>query len=521
MKLSTNQTTYHTLRLILGDQLNTQHSWYKEKKDNVLYVMMEVRQETDYVRHHIQKVVGFFLAMQAFATDLQKEGHSIYYFNIDDKNNQHSIPQNLKQLIEQYNIQHFEYQLPDEYRLDEQLKSFCEEITISSKVYDTEHFLAKRDTVHELFKNKKTYLMETFYRKMRKTYNILMEEDGKTPLTGKWNYDAANRKKLPKKTPIPPPKHFLRDVTSLVQTIQTAGIQTIGHPQVERFNWAITRTEALELLEHFVKIRLIHFGTYQDAMTERNYLLFHSKLSFAMNVKLISPLEVCQAVVTYWKKRQDTIDIAQVEGFIRQIIGWREYMRGIYWAKMPEFATMNFFNHTEKLPDFFWTGKTNMKCLSHSITQSLDYAYAHHIQRLMVTGSFSLLLGVHPDEVDNWYLGIYMDALEWVEITNTRGMSQFADGGIVGTKPYVGSANYMHKMSDYCSNCIYDRKKKHGDKACPFNSLYWDFYHRHRSKLERNPRIGMMYRILDKMDSETLAKTLEQAANYKARVEAL
>ena len=240
-----------------------------------------------------------------------------------------------------------------------------------------------------------------------------------------------------------------------------------------------------------------------------------------MNVKLLSPLEVVTACVSYWEKHQDTVSIAQLEGFVRQIIGWREYMRGIYWAKMPKYSTMNYFNHEAALPNFFWTGKTKMKCLSHSIGQSLDYAYAHHIQRLMVTGSFSLLLGVHPDEIDKWYLGIYMDAIEWVEITNTRGMSQFADGGIVGTKPYVGSANYINKMGDYCSNCSYDRKKRHGKDACPFNSLYWDFYDRHREKLGKNHRIGMTYRILDKMDSEELVKTLEQADFYKKNVNLL
>lgn len=513
--------TYHTLRLVLGDQLNHQHSWWQETNDNILYVMMEVRQETDYVKHHIQKVIGFFLAMRAFSEEKQANGHHFLYLNIDDTNNKQDFSANLNVLMERFNIQHFEYQLPDEYRLDEQVRSFSEGLSISHKGYDTEHFLTKRDTVSELFKNKKTYLMETFYRKMRKQYDILMEVDGKTPLTGKWNYDAANRKKLPKKIDLPPAKHFLRDVSEVEKTIRAAGIATIGNVQAERFNWAITRAESLELLEHFIKIRLLHFGTYQDAMTERNYLLFHSKLSFAMNVKLLSPLEVVTACVSYWEKHQDTVSIAQLEGFVRQIIGWREYMRGIYWAKMPKYSTMNYFNHEAALPDFFWTGKTKMKCLSHSIGQSLDYAYAHHIQRLMVTGSFSLLLGVHPDEIDKWYLGIYMDAIEWVEITNTRGMSQFADGGIVGTKPYVGSANYINKMGDYCSNCSYDRKKRHGKDACPFNSLYWDFYDRHREKLGKNHRIGMTYRILDKMDSEELVKTLEQADFYKKNVNLL
>jgi deoxyribodipyrimidine photolyase-related protein len=237
-----------------------------------------------------------------------------------------------------------------------------------------------------------------------------------------------------------------------------------------------------------------------------------------MNAKLLSPLEVVEACVDYWEEHQEQIDISQIEGFVRQIIGWREFMRGIYWAKMPEYATLNYFEHKAPLPDWYWTGDTKMKCLHTAVNQSLDHAYAHHIQRLMVTGNFALLLGVDPDELDQWYLGIYMDAIEWVEITNTRGMSQFADGGIVGTKPYVASANYMHKMSDHCTNCAYDRKKKVGKDACPFNSLYWDFYDRHTDKLGNNPRIGMMYRIWNKMDSEQQEAILKRAEYIKVHI---
>jgi len=247
-------------------------------------------------------------------------------------------------------------------------------------------------------------------------------------------------------------------------------------------------------------------------MTTWDPYLFHSRLSFSMNSKMLSPLEVVERVEKFWYENQDEIAISQVEGFIRQIIGWREYMRGVYWAKMPEFAELNFFGHERELPKWFWTGKTKMKCLSHSIGQSLEYAYAHHIQRLMVIGNFALLAGIHPDELDQWYLGIYIDAIEWVEITNTRGMSQFADGGIVGTKPYVSSANYIKKMGNYCEHCAYSQKEKLGEKACPFNSLYWHFHDRNREKLEKNPRIGMVYRTWDKMKNK--AEILDQAEKY-------
>jgi deoxyribodipyrimidine photolyase-related protein len=234
---------------------------------------------------------------------------------------------------------------------------------------------------------------------------------------------------------------------------------------------------------------------------------------------MLSPLEVVQKVERYWYVQQDRISIAQVEGFIRQIIGWREYMRGIYWEKMPEFAGMNFFGHDRELPEWFWTGKTRMNCLKQSIGQSLDLAYAHHIQRLMVTGNFALLTGIHPDAVDQWYLGIYIDAIEWVEITNTRGMSQFADGGIVGTKPYVSSANYIKKQGNYCDQCAYDSAKKTGHGSCPFNSMYWHFYARNRDKLEKNPRIGMMYRTWDKMGNQQ--EILDQAEFYLENLNSL
>ncbi len=515
-----------TLKLLLGDQLNENHSWFNDQTDNseTLFVLMEMRQETDYVRHHIQKIVGFFLAMRHFANIITNKGFQVKFFQLEDANNQQDLTKNLDYLIDKHSIEYFEYQLPDEYRLDEQLKRYCDKLNeqnIETKAVSSEHFMAKRMEVAQTFEGKKTYLLETFYRNMRKRYNILMEADGKTPLTGKWNYDGENRKKLPKKIDIPRQLRYNRNVSALVQSIKNQGIETIGRIEEKYFDWAVTREESLEVLNDFIKNRLHAFGKYQDAMTERDDLVFHSKLSFAMNIKLLSPLEVVNACIEYWQENQDKINIAQIEGFVRQIIGWREYMRGVYWAKMPEYATRNFFENTRKLPEFFWTGKTNMNCLSHAINQSLDTAYAHHIQRLMVTGNFAAMIGVHPDEVDAWYLGIYMDAIEWVEITNTRGMSQFADGGLVGTKPYVASANYMHKMGEYCTNCKYDRKEKFTDNACPLNSLYWNFYDKNQEKLKGNNRVSMMFRMLDKMDSETRAKTLEKAQYYLEHLEDL
>ncbi len=507
------------LRLILGDQLNHNHSWFQEKNNNILYVMMEMRQETDYVNHHIQKILGFFSAMRSFSQFLENQTHNVLYLRLDDERNTQFLTQNLAWIIEQNKITHFEYQLPDEYRLDEQLKSFSASLKISTRTFETDHFLSTRTELSEFFKGKKTFLMESFYRMMRKKYGILME--GNEPLTGQWNYDADNRKKLPKTHRPVEPLVFDKDVSEIYKLVQKQEIVTIGNVNEKAFFWATTRAESLQLLEFFVKQCLPNFGTYEDAMAMQYWSVYHSRLSFSMNIKLLSPLEVVELAVEHWQQNQDEISIAQIEGFVRQIVGWREYMRGIYWSQMPDFQSLNFFKHELKLPDFFWTGKTKMNCMKHAIGQSLDLAYAHHIQRLMIIGNFCLMAGINPDEIDEWYLGIYIDAIEWVEITNTRGMSQYADGGKVGSKPYVSSANYIDKMSDYCSSCYYDKIKKTGHKACPYNSLYWHFYDRHRAKLERNPRIGMAYVTLNKMPDQQRREILEQAEVYLANIEKL
>lgn len=501
-----------TLRLLLGDQLNSHHSWFKTVDDSVTYVMMEIRTETDYATHHIQKVVGFFSAMQEFAAELQLQKHQVIYMHLNDDNNIQSFEKNIRYLIEKEAFTLFEYQFPDEYRLDEQLKKLSQSLAIATSVCDSEHFMSSRDELGDFFQGKKTFLMESFYHMMRKKHHILMEGD--KPLTGKWNYDGENRKKLPKDHKPTSPLVFQNKVTHIVSEIQKTDIQTIGNIDANNFVWPINRKQSLALLDFFVTECLALFGSYQDAMTPNEWSLYHARLSFSMNVKMISPLEVINRAILEWENNPEKIAYHQLEGFVRQIIGWREYMRGIYWNKMPEYATMNYFNNENPLPEWFWTGKTKMNCLKDAINQSLNYAYAHHIQRLMVTGNFALLAGIHPDEVDAWYLGIYIDAIEWVEITNTRGMSQFADGGIVGTKPYVSSASYIDKMSHYCGSCFYKKAVKTGDKACPFNSLYWNFYDKNEDKLGKNPRIGMMYNVWRKMKPEDKVALLEQADYY-------
>lgn len=508
-----------TIKLILGDQLNEYHSWFNEVNDSVLFVMMEVATETTYVTHHIQKVIGFFAAMRDFSKQLQSKGHSVMYYRLTDTNNQQSFEANLSQLLKDGNFTHFEYQEPDEYRVDICLKNFCSTLTITHTVVSSEHFMSERTFLADFFKGKKTYLMESFYRQMRKNHLILME--GANPVGGKWNFDADNRKKIPANHFVTSPLLFANDTSEIEKELQKAEVKTIGNVDSKNFLWPINRSQSLELLTFFVEHCLPLFGTFQDAMQQNQWSIYHSRLSFSMNTKMLSPREVIDAAIQAWEKNPKEISLNQLEGFVRQILGWREYMRGIYWAKMPEYATLNFFENSAPLPEWFWTGKTKMNCLSQAINQSLDFAYAHHIQRLMITGNFALLAGVHPDEIDAWYLGIYIDALDWVEITNTRGMSQFADGGIVGTKPYVSSASYIDKMSNYCGNCHYKKELKTGEKACPFNSLYWNFYDRNEAKLANNPRIGMMYNVWRKMEQSQKTALLNQAEIYLNKINEL
>lgn len=512
--------TGKTLRLILGDQLNAQHHWFDQVRDDTIYTLMEVRQETDYVKHHIQKVVGFFSAMRHFAQTLSDRGHRVVYLRLDDAHNEQCLEHNLKKLIKAEKVSRFEYMLPDEYRLDRQLESFASNLPVPSTVVDTDHFLTERGDVARLFKGKKRYLMETFYRHMRKNYGILME-DGK-PTGGKWNYDHSNRNRYDGNIPLPKSPFFNNDVSDIVAMIHRCGVETFGEIKPKGFIWPVTRKQALIQLRTFMDKRLPHFGTYQDAMTADNQTLFHSLLSFALNTKMLHPMEVIEAAIARSLATSgETVGIEQVEGFVRQILGWREYMRGIYWTHMPEYATMNHFGHKAGLPDAYWTAKTRMRCLRSVISQSLQHAYAHHIQRLMITGNFALLAGIHPDEVDAWYLGIYIDAIQWVEIVNTRGMSQYADGGIVATKPYVSSANYVHKMSDYCDGCHYQWKRNTGDRSCPFNSFYWGFLDRNREKLKNNPRVAMMYRTWDRMNESKREALLKQARTYRSALNSL
>ncbi|MGC6479889.1 MAG: cryptochrome/photolyase family protein [Flavobacteriaceae bacterium] len=507
------------VRLILGDQLNPKHSWFEKVDPQVTYVLMEMRQETDYVVHHIQKVVAFFSAMRAFSRELQKNGHQCIYLSINAEENQQDLVQNLTALLAKTQASSFAYQQPDEYRLDRQLTTFTDSLSLDHSCVDTEHFLTDRTELSTFFEGKKQLIMEFFYRYMRKKFNLLME--GSQPEGEQWNFDKNNRKKWKGTPAIPEPyKNTVEEHQKVYADIQEASIETIGVFQPNTYNYPSTRDEAIQQLQYFCKNLLVHFGDYQDAMHTEETDLFHSRISFALNVKILHPLEVMQTVIAFYRAHPDLIELSQVEGFVRQILGWREYMRGIYWKEMPDYKQLNTLHNKHPLPEFYWTAKTQMNCLKHAVQNSLDHAYAHHIQRLMITGNFALLAQIDPDEVDRWYLGVYSDAIEWVQLPNTRGMSQWADGGIVATKPYVSAASYISKMSNYCDSCQYDKKKRVGENACPFNSLYWNFLDDKKEYFSKNNRMAMMLRLVEKIPAEEMFAIKARAATILANPDA-
>jgi len=510
-----------TLRLILGDQLSPLHSWFSQVDDRVVHVFMEMRQETDYVLHHAQKILGIFAAMRAFAQTLKNAGHRVHYLSISDADNTQQLCANLDLLIRRYGATALTYQEPDEWRLDQQLANYGRDLHLRGLTVSTvsaEHFHTRRAEVAELFHGQKSWLMERFYRRMRQQHRVLMTTAGK-PVGEQWNFDHDNRQRWPGQPPVARDQRPCHDHRLLWAEIEAAGVKSFGNPQAEQFRWPLNRQEALQQLTHFLQDALPHFGQFQDAMSSENWRLFHALISFALNTKMLCPQEVVMATEAAW--HAGAVPLPAAEGFIRQILGWREYVRGVYWAHMPGYDQHNHFGHDLDLPEWFWTGKTHMRCVQHAIGQSLEHAYAHHIQRLMVIGNFALLAGLNPQQLHEWYLGIYIDAFEWVELPNTVGMSQYADGGLLATKPYVSSAAYVDRMSDYCKGCRYDKKLRTGAKACPFNALYWDFHARHADTLAKNPRLGMVYRQLEKMTPEAKTAIAQQAALTRGRLNAL
>jgi deoxyribodipyrimidine photolyase-related protein len=499
----------HNLILVMGDQLSLDCAALRAgdmRRDRVL--MVEVMEEARTVPHHKKKLVFIFSAMRHFAATLRAEGWAVDYITLDDPENQGGFSQELARACARHAPAHVLLTAPSEWRVAEMAAGWQAALALPVTILPDDRFLCSPQDFAAWAAGRKRLRMEYFYREMRRKTGLLMQGD--TPEGGKWNYDSENRKPPSASLFLPTPYAQAPDAETLAVIAMVERHFPDNFGEIMPFGYAVTQEGAQAALAHFIAHSLPHFGDYQDAMLEGAPFLYHAVIGLYLNTGLLAPLAVCQAVEAAYQRGHTPLNA--VEGFIRQIIGWREYIRGIYGLKMPSYAQENFFQHSHKLPDFYWSGETDMACLRAAIGQTRQHAYAHHIQRLMVTGNFAMLAGVDPHEVHLWYLAVYADAFEWVELPNTMGMSQFADGGILASKPYAASGAYINRMSNYCGGCAYDVKQRTGERACPFNALYWDFLARHRGKIGGNPRMAQMLRTYDRFSDEEQQRIRASAA---------
>lgn len=498
------------LRLILADQLSDSVAALRDAdRVNDVIMLCEVMEEATYVRHHKKKIAFLFSSMRHFAERLRAEGYNVRYVTLDNPANQHNFSAEVKRAIAEIKPTRLVVTEPGEYRVLQMMHHWERDLDITVEIRNDMRFLSTQAEFALWAKDKKQLRMEYFYREMRKKYNILITSDGK-PAGGVWNYDKDNRKPLSPSFKAPqriqhPLSAITQDVLRLVDRNFAKHFGTL-----EFFDFAVTRDDALAELRHFIDNLLPYFGDYQDAMVTGEPYLYHARISSYLNAGLLLPLEVCRAAEDAYNNHKAPLN--SVEGFIRQILGWREYIRGIYWHHMPNYGQLNTLQATRPLPEFYWTAQTHMHCVAEAVRQTRDYAYAHHIQRLMVTGNFALLAGLDVREVQEWYLAVYADAFEWVEMPNTLGMALFGDGGIVASKPYAASGKYINRMSNACQSCSYDPNLMTGDKACPFNSLYWDFMARHQNSLHGNQRMPYVFATWEKFGAEKQASIRDQAA---------
>jgi deoxyribodipyrimidine photolyase-related protein len=504
-----------SLILILGDQLSqTIAALRNADKARDVVLMAEVAGEATYVKHHKKKIAFVFSAMRHFAVELTQAGWTVDYVAFEDENNSGTLSSEIKRAVQRHHCDRVLVTEPGEWRVRYDFEKLEGELGIPLIVLEDDRFLCSRSDFADWADGRKQLRMEHFYRHMRRKTGLLM--GGGEPDGGKWNFDSENRKPAKDELEFTGPARFKPDETTGRVLSLVADRFGDHFGSLEPFWFAVTRRDAERALKNFVDANLARFGDYQDAMLANERFLYHSVLSLYMNAGLLDPLAVCRRVETAY--RAGAVPLNAAEGFIRQVIGWREFVRGIYWLKMPDYVELNYFGHDRALPEFYWTGETDMACLRACISQTRDDAYAHHIQRLMVTGNFAMLAGIDPLAVHEWYLAVYADAYEWVELPNTIGMSQFADGGLLASKPYAASGNYINRMSDYCSGCRYDVKEKEGADACPFNYLYWAFLDRQRRKLKGNPRLAQVYRTWDRMTEARKTTARVDAASFLARL---
>ena len=510
--------TAKNLILIMGDQLSPGlPALAQADRSRDVVLMVEVAEETTYVPHHRKKIAFILSAMRHFAAELSGDGWQVDYVKLDDEANAGSFTGEVARAIERHAPDRIRLTEPGEWRVAEMVAGWPDGLGLPVDVFSDNRFLCSRAEFAEWASGRKQLRMEYFYREMRRKTGLLM--DGDKPTGGKWNFDKQNRKPAETDLFMPRPRQARPDDMTQAVLQLVAKRFPDGFGDLEPFWFAVTREQAELARGRFLQEALPHFGDYQDAMLRGEDFLYHSVLSPCINVGLLDPLDLCRRVEKAW--RNGDVPLNAAEGFIRQIIGWREYVRGIYWLKMPEYAEMNHLAAERDLPAFYWTGETGMACVRAVVDQTRRQAYAHHIQRLMVTGTFALLAGIRPQQVHEWYLSVYADAFEWVELPNTLGMSQFADGGLLGSKPYAASGNYIDRMSDYCGSCTYSVKQKTGEGACPFNALYWDFLARNSDTLRGNPRLGPVYSTWDRMTEDTRVAFRFSAERILGRLEDL
>ncbi|ANU08347.1 cryptochrome/photolyase family protein [Paraurantiacibacter namhicola] len=501
---------------ILGDQLTRNLASIRGRtKDDTVILMMEVWDEATYVKHHKQKIVLIFSAMRHFAAELRDAGWTVDYVKLTDEDNSGSFTGEVARAIERHDPRAVHVVHSGEWRVQQDMDQWPDKFDCEVEILDDDRFVCSLAEFRDWAEDRKTLRMEHFYREMRKKTGLLMNEDGQgnlRPTGGEWNYDSENRESPeeemdPPERPIFEPDAITQEVIELVEDRFGSHFGSL-----EIFGWPVTREEAEEAADAFFNERIKCFGPYQDAMVHGQDDLYHSMLSTSINLGLLDPLELCQRAAKAYADGEAPIN--SVEGFIRQIIGWREYVRGFYWLHMPHLAEANMLNAQRRLPEFYWTGETEMRCMADCVRTTRENAHAHHIQRLMVLGNFALIAGLDPREVQDWYLVVYADAYEWVELPNVAAMILYADGGKLASKPYAASGNYINKMSDYCGECAYSVSKKVGEGSCPFNSLYWRFMDQNRDRLESNARVGRVYSTWDRMNKAKRQEYLDTAEKF-------